>query len=174
MSKENHNLKILLIGVGNKFRQDDAVGLVIAEKFRNQLFPEIKTPEITTPEITTPEIKIIEASGEGVALMELWQDATTVYLFDAVISGSEVGKIHRIDAQIQTVPVNFFSYSTHAFSVAEAVELARTLNQLPPKLIIYGIEGKIFDCGIGLSPEVEQATEEVLQQLLVELCMKPV
>ncbi|MGB3642261.1 MAG: hydrogenase maturation protease [Rivularia sp. (in: cyanobacteria)] len=159
MSKENHNQKILLIGIGNKFRQDDAVGLAIADKFRIQL---------------PPQIKIIEASGEGVALMELWQDATTVYLFDAVISGAEVGKIHRIDAQIQTVPAKFFNYSTHAFSVAEAVELARTLNQLPPKLIIYGVEGKNFAHGIGLSPEVEQATEDVVQQVLVELCIKPV
>ncbi|MDY6900656.1 MAG: hydrogenase maturation protease [Cyanobacteriota bacterium] len=158
MSKENNNQKILLIGIGNKFRQDDAVGLIIAEKFRNQL---------------PPEIQIIEASGEGVALMELWQDATTVYLFDAVFSGAEVGKIHRIDAQIETVPAKFFNYSTHAFSVAEAVELARTLNQLPSKLIIYGVEGKNFAHGIGLSPEVERATEEVVQQVLVELCMKP-
>ncbi|NJM17334.1 MAG: hydrogenase maturation protease [Richelia sp. RM2_1_2] len=155
MSKENNNQKILLIGIGNKFSQDDAVGLVVAEKFRNQL---------------PPEIKIIQASGEGVALMELWQDATTVYLFDAVMSGAEVGKIHRIDVQVQTVPAKFFNYSTHAFSVAEAVELARTLNQLPPKLIIYGVEGKNFAYGIGLSPEIEQATEDVVQQVLVELC----
>ncbi len=157
MSKDNHNQKILLIGIGNKFRQDDAVGLVVVEKFRNQL---------------PPEIKIMEASGEGVALMELWQGATTVYLFDAVNSGAEVGKIHRIDASIQTVPAKFFSYSTHAFSVAEAVELARSLNQLPPKLIIYGVEGKNFAHGIGLSPQVEQATEEVLQQVIVELRRK--
>ena len=164
MSKENHNHQILLIGVGNKFRQDDAVGLVIAEKFHNQVDPDTKTPEI----------KIIEASGEGVALMELWQHATTVYLFDAVMSGGEVGKIHRIDAQIEVVPAKFFNYSTHAFSVAEAVELARTLNQIPTKLIIYGVEGKNFSHGIGLSPEVEKATEKVLQEVLVELCTKPV
>lgn len=168
MLKENKNQKILLIGVGNKFRQDDAVGLAIsrrldalriAEKFRNQL---------------PPEIKIVEASGEGVALMGLWQNTSIIYLFDAVISGVEVGKIHRIDAQIETVPTKFFNYSTHAFSVAEAVELARTLNQLPPKLIIYGVEGKNFAHGIGLSPEVEEAIEEVVQQVLIELCVKPV
>ena len=163
MSKENNNTLILLIGIGNKFRQDDAVGLAISrrldalritEKFRNQL---------------PPEIKIVEASGEGVALMELWQDATTVYLFDAVISGAEVGKIYRIDAQIETVPAKFFNYSTHAFSVAEAVELARTLNQLPSKLIIYGVEGKNFDFGVGLCPEVEQAAAEVVERVYSEL-----
>ena len=174
MSKEKHNQKILLIGVGNKFRQDDAVGLAISRRLDAEWYAARTRIAEKFPNQLPPEIKIIEASGEGVALMELWQGATTVYLFDAVMSGAEVGKIHRIDAQIQTVPAKFFNYSTHAFSVAEAVELARTLNQLPPKLIIYGVEGKNFAHGIGLSPEVEQATEEVLQQVLVELCMKPV
>lgn len=46
--------------------------------------------------------------------------------------------------------------------MAEAIELARTLKQLPAKLIIYGIEGKHFAFGMGLSPEVEQATAEVV------------
>jgi hydrogenase maturation protease len=63
-----------------------------------------------------------------------------------------------------------FHYSTHAFSVAEAVELARALGELPPKLVLYGIEGKNFDCGIGLSSEVEKATEEIVRRIEDELC----
>jgi len=60
--------------------------------------------------------------------------------------------------------------STHAFSVAEAVELARALNQLPPRLIVYGIEGKNFDSCVGLSPEVKLAVEEVFCRVKEELC----
>jgi len=55
-------------------------------------------------------------------------------------------------------------------SVAEAIELARALGQLPPKLVVYGIEGKDFSAGVGLSPEVEgriaELTERVLRELL--------
>ncbi len=146
--------KIVLIGVGNEFRQDDGVGLVILRKLQSQIPPGIET---------------VEASGEGIALMEAWQGAKTVYLFDAVLSGAEVATIYRFDAQIQSMPTKFFNHSTHAFSVAEAIELARILNQLPPNLIIYGIEGKNFAAGIGLSPEVEQAAGEVIRRVLSEL-----
>jgi hydrogenase maturation protease len=144
----------MFIGVGNEFRCDDAVGLVILRKLQHQIPPSIQT---------------VEASGEGVALMEAWFGVETVYLFDAVRSGAEVGTINRIDAQVQSVPAQYFNYSTHAFGVAEAVELARTLNQLPAKLIIYGVEGKNFAVGIRISPEVEKAAEEVGQRVLSEL-----
>jgi hydrogenase maturation protease len=146
--------KILLIGVGNEFRQDDGVGLVILEKLQQQIPAGIET---------------IEVSGEGVALMEAWQGAETVYLFDASRSGAKAAIIHRFDALVQSVPRKFFNCSTHTFGVAEAVELARSLNQLPPKLIIYAIEGKNFALGFGLSPEIEQAAAEVVRRVLSEL-----
>ncbi|ULP30070.1 MULTISPECIES: hydrogenase maturation protease [Leptolyngbya] len=144
----------MLIGVGNEFRHDDAVGLMILRKLRNQLPETIST---------------IEASGEGTTLIELWQTSDTVYLFDAVSSGSEIATIHRIDVHTQSIPSQFFHYSSHAFGVAEAVELARSLNQLPNKLILYGVEGSNFAIGIGLSEAVEQAIETAIQQVLSEL-----
>jgi hydrogenase maturation protease len=142
---------ITLIGVGNEFRQDDAVGLVILRHLREQ-FPNT-----------------IEASGEGTALIEYWQNKNIVYLFDAVRSGAQSGTIHRIEAHQQCVPSQFFHYSTHAFSVAEAVELARTLNQLPNQLILYGVEGEVFSIGIGLSALVEQAAADVVKRVVGEL-----
>jgi hydrogenase maturation protease len=146
--------KTVLIGVGNQFRQDDAVGLVILDQLQGKIPAGIKT---------------IEASGEGLALMEAWQGAETAYLFDASRSGTEVAMIHRFDARLQCLPTQFFNCSTHAFGVAEAVELARSLNQLPPKLIIYSIEGKNFAHGFGLSLEVEQAAKKLVRRVLLEM-----
>lgn len=145
---------IYLIGVGNEFRQDDGVGLVLLKKLQQQIPAGIKT---------------LETSGEGVELMEAWQGAETVYIFDASRSGAKTATIHRFDARIQSIPTKFFNCSTHTFGVAEAVELARSLNRLPPKLIIYAIEGKNFDLGLGLSPEVEQAAADVVGRVLREL-----
>ena len=85
-------------------------------------------------------------------------------LVDAVRSGAPPGTIHRLDARAAPIPTGFFHYSTHAFSVAEAVELARSLDQLPPHLIVYGIEGENFEAGVGLSAAVEQAVESVVER----------
>ena len=147
--------QILIIGLGNDYRGDDAVGRAIARRLQT---------------IADDNVRVLEESGEGVALMESWKGGDLVILIDAVHSGGAPGTIHRFDAAMQPVPGSFFHYSTHAFSVAEAVELARALNQLPPRLIVYGIEGKNFDSRVGLSPEVKVAAEEVFRMVKEELC----
>src|ERR1035437_11103975 len=55
--------------------------------------------------------------------------------------------------------------STHHFGLAEAVELARVLDRLPPCLWIYGIEGRRFEQGSCPSPEVARAIEEVAERI---------
>ncbi|HEX6779152.1 MAG TPA: hydrogenase maturation protease, partial [Ktedonobacterales bacterium] len=81
---------------------------------------------------------------------------------------AKAGTIYCFDAQAQPIPTSVFARSTHAFGVAEAVELARVLNQLPPSLTVYGIEGKCFAAGTGLSPSVARAAKKVAEQLAQE------
>ena len=147
--------QILIIGLGNDYRGDDAVGRVLARRLQA---------------IAGDDVRVLEESGEGAALMESWKGANFVILIDAVHSGGAAGTAHRFDAATEPVPGSFFHYSTHAFSLAEAVELARALNQLPPRLIVYGIEGKNFDSRVELSPEVKAAAEEVFRLVKEELC----
>ena len=147
----------LVIGLGNDFRHDDGAGRIAARRVR---------------ELAGDIVRVIEESGEGAALMDAWRGAEVVMLIDAVHSGAEPGTIHRMDPQAEPIPTNFFHYSTHAFSVAEAVELARALGQLPQRLILYGIEGKDFTSGQGLSAEVAAAAEQVAQTITADLCTK--
>lgn len=140
----------LIIGIGNEYRRDDGAGLVVARK--------IKTKNMSS-------VKVIEQSGEGAALMEAWGGADTVVLIDAVQSNGSPGAIYRFDAHAESIPTRFFNYSTHAFGVSEAIGLARVLDQLPPSLIVFGIEGKDFGEGEGLSPEVGRASHDVLDDL---------
>ena len=149
------HLQALVIGLGNDYRGDDAVGHVVARRLKA---------------IAGDAVRVLEESGEGAALIETWKGADFVILIDAVHSGGTPGTIYRFDAKTEPIPGSFFHYSTHAFSVAEAVELARALNQLPHRLVVYGIEGKTFDSGVGLSPEVEAAADEVLRSVKEELC----
>jgi hydrogenase maturation protease len=63
----------------------------------------------------------------------------------------------------------FSRVSTHAFGVAEAIELARVLHQLPPVLVIYGVEGATFELGADLSEQVAAAVPQVVAQVRQEL-----
>jgi hydrogenase maturation protease len=145
---------VLVIGVGNPYRRDDAVGLIVARTLREK---------------NLDGVKVLEMSGEGAALIEAWQNAERVIVIDAVCSGAAPGTIFRFEAHRRSIPTRFFRYSTHNLGLAEAIELARSLGQLPKELIVYGIEGRDFTVGEGLSPEVAHAASQVLERILSEL-----
>jgi len=140
----------LVIGIGNLYRGDDALGIVVARRVKAR---------------NPAQVTIVEQSGEGAALLEAWQDASSVIVVDAMNSGARPGTIQRFDAHTEPLPGRTFPCSTHAFGLLEAMELARVLGKLPQRLIVYGVEGKSFAPGEGLSAEVEQAADE-LERLL--------
>jgi len=145
----------IFIGVGNPFRSDDGAGKAVVRRLRGAMPPDVKT---------------FEETGDGVELLEAWKGAECVILVDAVQSGAPPGTIHRFDAHTEKLPVWFSHSSTHSFGVAEAIELARAMGDLPPRLIVYGIEGLDFSAGTELSPEVTNvipgAANLILQEIL--------
>ena len=145
---------IKIIGVGNPFRGDDAAGRAVARALRARALPGVT---------------VLEATGEGGTLMDAWADADMVILVDAARAHGHPGTIHRFDVRQEALPAYFFHYSTHAFSVAEAVQLAHALDQLPPTLLIYGIEGANFETGAGLSPMVEAAVSTVVDRVCADV-----
>jgi len=146
------NATPLVIGIGNDFRQDDGAGLVVARQLRSR---------------ARGRLRVIEHGGDGISLLDAWNGAGLVVLVDAVRSGSAPGTIHHFDvraAGLLSRPAIWSS--SHALGVADAVKLAARLNCLPPALLMYGIEGRRFGLGPGLSPEVKAAAEAVVERLL--------
>jgi hydrogenase maturation protease len=154
MSDQSALQKVLVIGIGNEYRNDDGIGLAVARKVRER--------NITS-------VVVREESGEGAALMEAWQGYESIILIDAVSSGKTPGTVFRIDARKKKVQSKFFFHSTHAFSVAEAIELARAMETLPSRLIVYGIEGANFSSGLQVSQTVQKAVEQVVEQIVHEI-----
>lgn len=146
--------RVLIVGVGNDFRGDDAAGLLVAK-----LLQEANLPGVT----------LLEQGGEGTALIEAWQGYETVILIDAARSGAAPGTVHRFEVRDDPLPATLAArFSSHAFGVAGAVEMARALDRLPPRLVVYALEGKTFALGERLSPEVEEAGRELAGRLLTE------
>jgi hydrogenase maturation protease len=146
--------RALVVGIGNAYRGDDAAGLAVAERIRAA---------------APPCVEVVEQEGEPVSLIDAWGHARVVYLVDAVSSGGEPGSVYRFDATAQPLGGRFSHRGTHAFGVAETVELARALGRLPHRVICYGIEGGSFAAGTGLSPQARSAVGVVSARLLDEL-----
>ena len=141
-----------MIGVGNAFRGDDAVGLAVARRVRAE----------------APGLEVHVCEQEPIRLLDAWADADLVLLVDAVSSGAQPGTVHRLDATAAPVPAAVFRGSTHAFGVAEVVELGRALGRLPGRLLVYGVEGRAFEAGDTLTPAVARAVEPLVEELLEE------
>jgi hydrogenase maturation protease len=146
---------ILVIGIGNPDCGDDQAGLAVADKLKAQAICHTR---------------VIEKTGDCLSLLEIWKDADSVILVDAARSGAEPATVFRLEGGAQPLPVSLLRHSsTHSFGVAEAVALARSLNQLPHRIVIFGIEGKNFAVGAPLSAEVEAALDTVAERVRAEV-----
>ena len=149
MSDEGANLP-LIVGIGNRFRRDDGVGPWVADALRD----------------AGRQVRV--HAGDGTALLDLFAEHGNIALVDATRSGAVPGDLVRIDAGAEPLHADMFHYSTHRFGLAEAVETARALDLLPARLRVFGIEGKDFGAGIGLSDPVEAAARELVAELVAE------
>ncbi len=145
---------LALIGVGNRFRSDDAAGLEVARRLR-AMHP--------------PGIRVVEEGGEPGSLLQAWELVTEALVIDAVEVDDDPGALHRFDATAEPLPVELFRPSTHSLGVADAVELARELDRLPHRLAVYGIVGANFATGEGLSPPVKKTVDALVEELHDEL-----
>ena len=145
---------ILLIGVGNEFRSDDGLGPCVMRELQRRAFPNVF---------------VAQESGEGTSLMQRWRGATVVLVVDALCSKEPAGSLYRFDASASPLPKSSFQSSSHEFGLAEGVEMARELKELPPTLIIYGIVGQSFAPGRGLSDPVVKSVPELLSMIEEDL-----
>jgi hydrogenase maturation protease len=153
---------VLVVGVGNELRRDDAAGLEVARRARAMAMRRSRDG-------VEPAIAFREHEGETLGLLEAWEGAGAVILADALHGGGAVGTVHRLDASNRALPAHpGGSSSTHAIGVADAIELGRILGRLPPRVVVYAVTGRRFEAGRGLSPELQDMIDTVARRVLAE------
>jgi len=139
---------IRIIGCGNALRRDDGAGLAVARRLKAA---------------GLPGAEVQMASGEGTDLFERLQGAEQAIVIDAMRSGLAPGTIRLFEPDDRLDPDGFGS--SHSLGLAHAIELSRFLGVLPRRLEVYGIEGRDFRPGPGLSPPVEKAVRRLAKRL---------
>jgi hydrogenase maturation protease len=147
---------VIVIGVGNPLRADDAAGVLAVRRLRPRA-----------------GVEILEQSGEATALLDALRGRAAALVVDAA-SGAEPGRLHRIDAAARPLPQGLFGVSSHGFGVAEGIELARALGALPPVCVVYALEGERFETGAPMSDAVTRALPRLAEDIAkdIEQCMK--
>jgi hydrogenase maturation protease len=151
--RANERRRVIALCVGNPQRGDDGVGGAVARALRALI----------------EGVEIIEEEGEATSVLARLKGADAAFIVDACVSGQALGEIRRFDIGEGPLPQTGFGASTHGFGLAEALELARALGALPPRCIVYAIEGENFTLGAPLSPRVATAVEIVAKRLRADI-----
>lgn len=144
-----------LIGVGNRYRGDDGVGLEVIRQLGERL----------------PATMLQSSDGELTSLLDLFAQYKEIVIIDAlnpVGEKREAGEILHLNPDVDQLGETGLRSSTHAMGVAEAIDMARTFDSLPDRLRIIGIVGNEFNHIEGLSPAVQRAADQLTKSLLEE------
>ena len=150
MSSANSGV-VVVIGVGNAWAGDDAAGLLVARMVRER---------------APGDVVVVEHEGEPTALLDAWDGAGVAIVVDAVSSRGKPGEVRVFDTTNERLPAGFTGTSTHAFSLAQAIELARAIGRLPERLLVVGIEGTSFSAGTRPAAAVTAALGQAAEQVL--------
>ncbi|MCL5047224.1 MAG: hydrogenase maturation protease [Firmicutes bacterium] len=136
--------KIVIAGIGNYYRCDDGAGPQIADE----------VAEITN-------IDNIGPISEPLDLIEQFEGVKLAILIDAMKSGEPPGTIRIFDVDLLSDTKQLTS--THGIGLGRTLQLADALGKSPEKVIVVGIEGKVFGDGNQLSPEVREAIPDAVK-----------
>lgn len=154
--------KILIAGVGNVLKQDDAFGVEFAKKFRTKV-------------THLDNIMVMEVGIGGIHLVqELHAGYDILVIVDAVDWGEEAGHIYFREMEkisdIEEMPVfekRVFLADMHYTNPIRALMLAKALKVLPAEVYILGCEAAEHDdFAIGMTTVVTEAIPKAIDQLL--------
>ena len=147
--------KILIYGIGNPYRCDDAVGIKVAERLSSK--------------ISKRSVDIKWGSIDGVAILDEIVGYDRVIFIDSVKTGkADPGTICKID------PLSFsnvHSFSSHGINFATALELGKRFDlKMPEKTDVYAIEIEDNDSfSEECTPKVTAAIPELVKTIAKEL-----
>ncbi len=143
----------VVIGVGNRWRRDDAAGLEVIDALRGRV---------------GDEVALIESDGEPTRLLDAFALAPTVVMVDAVITGGEPGTVHTLTDEELPNQMGI-GQSSHLVQLVETIELGKLLDKLPNGLVLIGIEATDFANGEGMTDPVATAVAAAAEAVLAEL-----
>ncbi|MBD2569453.1 hydrogenase maturation protease [Anabaena lutea] len=147
---------LTIIGCGNLNRNDDAVGVIIAQRLQQYLAQNIH-----------PNIRVFDCGTAGMEVMFQARGSEKLIILDASCTGSEPGAIFKVPGkELEALPEP--SYNLHDFRWDHALAAGRKIFQddFPSLVIVYLIEAANLDLGWELSPVVQHSADLVFAELI--------
>ncbi len=155
--------RVLVAGVGNKLRADDAFGVEVASRLMAMDLPE--------------GVKVVETGIGGIALVqELQSGYDALVIVDAVDRGRPPGHVMLIEVEVPHVDdmewgerYDFLA-DVHLATPERALIMSKALGVLPDNTLMVGCQPVDAETpGIPMSPEVTAACDIAVREILRHL-----
>lgn len=153
-------MRVLIAGVGNVLRVDDAFGVEVAHRLEHMDFP--------------PGVRVVETGIAGIALVTELQDGwDALVVIDAVDHQRPPGTVMLIEPEV--VDVHELSWGAkgdlladmHLATPERVMMLAKALGVLPPNVLMVGCQITDPDAvGQGMTPPVAAAVDVAVEEVL--------
>jgi hydrogenase maturation protease len=142
-------MNILVLGIGQPLRGDDAAGLE-AVRLWQQNHP-----------LSAQKVQVELCELPGLTLLDRLDEVQAAVLVDALHAASAPGTLYRLGPDdLETFRLD--AHSAHGWGVAETLALGRLLHSHLEqcRITLIGIVGEQFNMGAGLSAAVQAALIE--------------
>jgi hydrogenase maturation protease len=141
---------VRVIGVGQRYRGDDEVGLLVAET------------------LVAEGLDVVTVSSDALTLLAAFEGADLCVAIDSAQHGGAPGAVLRLNADAVAATRAGAATSSHGNALAEAVALGAALGNLPQRLCIIAIVGTAFGIGDAMTAPVRAAIPAAVAAVLAE------
>jgi hydrogenase maturation protease len=151
---------VVVIGLGNVLRGDDAVGVRVIERLR--------AARDRDPQALPAQTRLVDGGTLGLDLLGTMRDARAVVLVDAARFGGALGAVSILRGD-EITRATGTRCDAHPGAVGELLAIARLLGWLPTDVSMVGIEVAGIDVGVGMSRAVADALPVAVDAVRAEL-----
>jgi hydrogenase maturation protease len=145
---------ITVLGIGNLLLRDEGIGIHLVQRLADQV--DAKTVNVidggTTPDI----LSLVDSTVDKLIIV------------DAAVLGGKPGTIYRFHTgdldSSSSAPV-----SLHELGIVDSLKLMNAFGTYPKEVTILGVEPKVIDYGLELSPELEEAMPRLMELIMKEI-----
>jgi hydrogenase maturation protease len=145
----------LVLGVGNVLLQDEGVGVRTVEELQRRYdFPD--------------DVRLLDGGTSGIELLRFFDGVEHLIIIDAISAGKNPGTVMRVEGA--DVPRSFETRITpHQLGLSDLLATAQLTDAMPAHLVLFGVEPKTLETGIGFSPEVKGSLVRLCGHVVEEL-----
>jgi hydrogenase maturation protease len=146
--------RIVVLGLGNLMRTDDAVGMLAVEQLR------------ADPRMPV-SVSLVDGGTLGLDLLHPLHGATHLLALDAIDAGAAPGTLLRFAGEeIADLPV---SKSVHLLGFSDLIGAMRLTGNAPLEIMVLGVQPERIEWGTQLTPTVAATLPELVELTLAQL-----